>query len=61
MAQKFTKLPLQEKKKEDIGEGQYRIYKNKTEFVTVEATFAAEAIEKSGIKDPYRVTNSSES
>lgn len=33
----------------------YRVYKNPTEFVTVDAAMAAEAIEKSGVSNPFRV------
>lgn len=33
----------------------YKVYKTPTEFVSVEAATAFEAIEKSGIKNPYKV------
>lgn len=33
----------------------YRVYKNHTEFVEIEALLASEAVEKSGITAPYKV------
>lgn len=33
----------------------YRVYRNPAEFVTVEASMAAEAIEKSGVANPFKV------
>lgn len=33
----------------------YKVYKNSSEFVNVEAETASEAIEKSGVTNPYKL------
>ncbi len=51
----FSDLPMKAKNIRPEAQCGYKIYKNREEFVVVEAEIATEAIEKSGIEKPFKV------
>ncbi|MFN7095879.1 MAG: hypothetical protein ACK4M7_10990 [Burkholderiales bacterium] len=51
----FTPLPMSIIGRACKNDKHYRVYKDTKEFVLVEADMAYEAIEKSGIAQPYKV------
>jgi len=53
--EKFNDIFLKEKTVTASRKKGYNIYKDKTNFVFVEADTAAEAIEKSDVKSPYKI------
>ncbi len=55
MVNKFNDIFLKEKTVPAKQKKGYNIYTDKTNFTFFEAATAAEAIEKSGIKNPYKI------
>lgn len=53
--EEFTPLQIVKKNLLDSSRSMYRVYKSPTEFVTVEAATALEAMRESGIKAPYKI------
>lgn len=51
----FTRLVLPKRKISEVNSVGYKVYKDRDNFVVVAATLASEAIEKSGIINPYKV------
>lgn len=54
----FKEFNLPHKKLEQGGNG-YKIYKDAKEFVMAEGQSAAEALEKSGVTNPYKIIRAS--
>lgn len=52
---KLNELFLKEKSVSEKSQKGYRVYTDKNNFQVVEAATAAEAIEKSGIRTPYKI------
>lgn len=53
--EEFTPLQIVKKNLLDSSRSMYRVYKSPTEFVTVEAATALEAMRESAIKAPYKI------
>ena len=55
MKHKFDNFKLKEKQISEKKLNGYRVYSDKSNFQTVESETVAEAIDKSGIKEPYKI------
>jgi hypothetical protein len=52
----FEELDMPRKNVHGVTEQGYRVYRNVVEYMVVEATSALEALEKSGIAKPHKIT-----
>ena len=55
MDEKFSDISIANISFNNKSDGTYRVFKNKTEYIDIEASTAHEAIVKSAIANPYKV------